>query len=139
MFKGKKNTNIFTLPEKRSNNWFYIFFASWVLNLFLIILSRYLIDSNFELLGNLAFALVALFAALLASLGYIGLKVFSYTFISFNLMAVVYMLFIAITNASDGWTDLTSIVGYMFFILLGVLVATSLQMIYYFIKKIRSK
>jgi len=127
------------LPETQSINWFYVFFISWLINLCAIILSRYLNNYNFDFIGNCSYAWIAFYAALLSCVGWFGFKVFTRTFMLFNAFALTYLLAIVITNANDGWSDLTSIVGHIFILLLGTVIATTLQLIVLIIKKINKK
>ncbi|MBX4262569.1 hypothetical protein KTC96_07605 [Clostridium estertheticum] len=46
------------------------------------------------------------------------------------------MFYIAMVNTSPGWGDLTSIIGYLFIIIVGTILALVTEVLSYFIKKL---
>lgn len=92
-------------------------------NLVLLLLSRFIIGANLSLNNYLAYIGLSLGIGLVSGLGAFGLSTFFFTFVFFDMMAIVYAYFIIIANKSSGWEDLTSMAGFMVTLILGFALA----------------
>lgn len=92
-------------------------------NLVLLLLSRVIIGSSLSLNNYLAFIGLSLGIGLVSGIGAFGLPTFFFTFVFFDIMALVYAYFIIFANKSSGWEDLTSMAGFMVTLILGFALA----------------
>jgi len=106
------------LPAKKSNKWIY-----WFLSILII---------NFS---ALLLAILSAMISLISSLGYFGIKYFSLVFIIADIIGIIYLFFIVLSNASDGWSDLTSIIGYMTITGFGIIAGTITEVIFRIVKR----
>lgn len=102
------------LPQKKSFKWIYVFLFIFILNLAALLFGRVLLHAAITGQNATGFAILSLIAAIMASLGYFGFRMLSGLFIFSDLAGIFYMFYIIISGKSDGWADLTSIIGYMF-------------------------
>jgi hypothetical protein len=105
---------IIVLPQKKSFKWIYVFLFIFILNLAALLLGRVLLHAGISGQNTTGFAILSLIAAIMASLGYFGFPVLSGVFILSDLAGIFYKYYIIMSGKSDGWADLTSIIGYMF-------------------------
>lgn len=92
-------------------------------NLVLLLLSRFILGASLSLNNYLAFIGLSLAIGLVSGIGAFGLPTFFFTFVFFDIMAMVYAYFIIIVNRSSGWEDLTSMAGFMVTLILGFALA----------------
>lgn len=92
-------------------------------NLVLLLLSRFILGANLSLNNYLAYIGLSLGIGLISGIGAFGLPTFFFTFVFFDIMAIVYAYFIIIANKSSGWEDLTSMAGFMVTLILGFALA----------------
>jgi len=102
------------LPQKKSLKWIYVLLFIFILNLAALLFGRILLHAAISGQNTTGFAILSLIAAIMASLGYFGFPMLSGVFILSDIAGIFYMYYIIISGKSDGWADLTSIIGYMF-------------------------
>jgi hypothetical protein len=126
------------LPAEKSFKWIYVLGIVFAVNFATLLISRVLLNLTMTSANILAFAGVSLGIGLVVCLGYFGVEIFSLMVLAGNAMGVIYLFFIILTNASQGWSDLTSIIGLLYFVAMGVMFGFMMQLIY-FLSKVRFK
>ena len=118
------------LPEKKAKTW-GSFFATYAIIIFAsLFLAQSILHSKLEVKSILALILIAVVTTLFSCIGgYLGAK--SYFFSSsLGLVAgIIYMLYIAVFNASPGWGDITSVIGYLFFAAIGIVIGVFIEIL----------
>ena len=109
------------LPKKDSQGWFIVFLLVWFVNIVALVISRYQISFDFDYPTSLVFVSISLLVASIASLGWFGLTSFTKTFMFFNIIAIFNMLYITSVHPSDSFSEITSLLNYIFFIAMGTL------------------
>lgn len=117
------------LTKKKSIRWIYVLAIVFIINIGSLLITRIMLGSAINSKNAIGFAVISIIAALAACLGYFGKKAFSYLFILFNLIGILYMYYIAIMDKNSGWADLTSIVGFMFMSCIGILLGILTEII----------
>jgi len=117
------------LPTNKSIRWIYVLAIVFIINIGSLLITRLVLGSAINSKNAIGFAVIAIIAGVAACLGYFGKKAFSYLFIFFNLIGILYMYYIAIMDKSNGWADLTSIVGFMFMSCIGILLGILTEII----------
>ena len=123
------------LPTKKSNKWIYWFLSILIINFSAILLSREIQSIKIDLKNIIGFAILSAMISLISSLGYFGIKYFSLVFIIADIIGIIYLFFIVLSNASDGWSDLTSIIGYMTITGFGIIAGTITEVIFRIVKR----
>lgn len=128
------------LPNKFSIKWLYILIALF----FLTFASMYLVITILELsigFDNISgFALLSLAVSLSIGIGgLLGLKAYFKTALLFNILGIIYMLSITIFRTAEGWSDLVSIISYLFFLALGIFLGIIVQLTVILITKYKEK
>lgn len=127
------------LKNKPSPKWLLVILAIFILNLSLLLGSRFLLGSQLVTANYAAFAGLSLVLALIAGLGALGLMVFFSSYVLFNGFALIYLYWITFTQKNSGWADLTSLAGYFMMLLAGVAVGIVLELLSRFLGKKRNK
>lgn len=128
------------LPNKYSIKWLYILIALF----FLTFASMYLVITILELsigFDNISgFALLSLAVSLSIGIGgLLGLKAYFKTALLFNIIGIIYMLSVTIFRTAEGWSDLVSIISYLFFLALGIFLGVIVQLAVILITKYKKK
>lgn len=123
------------LPLKKSRNWLYVFITIFVINTAAFIINRNLLEIKLDTKTILAFAMVSFFIAVISSLGYFGIKVFSTIFILSDIIGIGYMFYIILSKINDGWADLTSIISLLVILAIGAFVGAAVQVINWLLNK----
>lgn len=122
------------LPDKYSKKWLLFFAALFLLSFIpFICLSQML---NFSVVGV---GILSLIVALVISIGgYLEAKVYFLTASVFDIIGIIYMLYIALNKTAEGWSDLVSIISYLFIVGIGIVLGVVIQVIMFFISKRKS-
>jgi hypothetical protein len=123
------------LPKKDSEMWFLVFSISWLLNLAAIVMSRYQVNAMFDMPTTFVYVILSLLVASVTALGWFGLLEFTKTFIFFNFIGIINMLYITSTGFTSGWADITSLLNYIFFVAIGVIAGLLIQMFKFILDK----
>ena len=103
------------IPEKYS--WYWLIVALALFGVYFLALrgSRLLLGLEISSQNLLGFAIIA-FAMSLAVVvgGFFGAKIYSVTALMFSGIAVVFLLYVTGTQPYQGWADLISVIGFMF-------------------------
>lgn len=115
------------LPPRDSQKWFLVMLITWFINLGALVISRYQVGASFDVTVTMALASLSLLIAFITTLGYFGVDAFTKTIVFFDLIAIFNLLFITTTRAQDGWSDITSLLNYIFFLVIGVIAGVLIQ------------
>jgi hypothetical protein len=109
------------LPSKFSNLWGRVFAGYAAFVFIFLILSQSILHKEFTGKSLIAFVMIAFVSALIACLGgFLGAKVYFVICALSAIAGTAYMMYIVGFNVSPGWGDLTSIIGYFFYIAMGI-------------------
>ena len=118
------------LPEKKSTAWYGVTGAIFAVLLVFFIVGRILLGIGITFENILGFALISAMAAGIAGVGgFMGGRVFFTTTLLSYLLGSLYMLYIAASAAADTWSDIVSVVSFMFFAACGVAAGVILQLV----------
>lgn len=127
---------MFKLPVKYSNKWAYIFVALFGTTFLAFVLYSVILDRTIATRNLGGFALLSLLVAVIISAGgFLGAKGYFYTVLLFDLLGLIYMIYICINQTGDGFTDLISLMSYLFTLGIGIVLGIVVQVVLY----IRSK
>jgi len=70
---------------------------------------------------------VILVAVIISAGGYFGAKAYFFTVAIFHALAIIYMLYVSINKTAEGWSDLVSIILFLFTIGVGILLGLIIQ------------
>ena len=123
------------LPEKHSSKWVLILAGYAALVFSTILFTQNILHIEPTIKSSTAFIIIGIGSSAIASLGgFLGAKIYFYFSAGGALLGLIYMLYIAIFNASPGWGDLTSIVGYFTFAISGLGIGVVSETVMFFIK-----
>jgi len=123
------------LPEKKSIKWIYFIISVLIINYSALLLSRVIQSTKIDLKNILGFAILSAIISLISFSGYWGIKYFTLVFLLSDLAGIVYLFFIVLSKASGGWSDLTSIIGYMVIICFGIIAGITAEVIFRLVKR----
>jgi hypothetical protein len=112
------------------NKWIIVFILYTIILFAGLLITRFIIGS--EVKGRYLFHLAAmsLGSAILPSIGgYLGKRVFFLLSSLADLIGLLYAFYVALGNVAPGWGDLTSIIGYLFIVILGAVIALIIEVI----------
>ncbi len=117
------------LPKKYSLKWIYILFALFVLTFVSMFLVTTILDLSVSLDNISGFAIFSLAVSLAIGLGgLLGSTVYFKTALLFNILGIIYMFIVTIFKTAEGWSDLVSIISYMFILSIGIILGVILQL-----------
>ncbi|MBF7097448.1 hypothetical protein [Alkalibacter mobilis] len=118
------------LPEKFSKIWFLIWIGIFAVIIGSMLAVSMLTDAKITVDNVKAYAIIALGASTLISLGgFMGGKVYFVISLVVNLGGIGYMIYLSMTRAAEGWSDLVSFVSYLFIGSVGILIGIIGQLV----------
>lgn len=122
-------------PVKKSKSWIIIFLIYAVIIAVSLIITRILLASE-DISGSIStMILLAVCTSILPCIaGYFGRYLFFYIFSASILIGIIYAFYVAIGDIAPGWGTLTSIIGYLFIVIIGMVVGLIAETIYQLIK-----
>ena len=124
------------LPERYSKKWIIMLVALFLLTFISLIIVGQILNLNLAFENISGFVLLSLITAVLISLGgYLGARVYFGIAAIFNIIGIIYMLYISLNRTAEGWSDLVSIISLMSAIVIGLILGIVVQVIAYLIKK----
>ena len=114
-------------PEKGSNQWITAGVLVFIINLCLILISRFQLGVGVDAIALFGFAVISLITAGICSMGYFGLDVLSKVVLAADALGLIYMAYITTTVSSDGWSDFASLYSLLSMIILGMIFGVILQ------------
>ena len=118
-------------PSKKSNEWFIVYAIYSFLILVSLLTTRVILGNiawDEGLLGLIVLSLLSAVPAFLS--GYFHKRLFFYVYSISIIIGLVYAFYVVIADAAPGWGDLTSIIGYMFMVVAGLVTAFFAETIY---------
>ncbi|GGJ61992.1 hypothetical protein GGR02_001109 [Anoxybacillus voinovskiensis] len=127
---------MFNLPPKFSSRWYWITGGVFLLLFIMLLLSRFMLHVAVDAKNVIAFLIVSFLLAMIAGVGgfFGGTTYFTVSF-SFYVIAIMYLLFLSWTRANDGWSDLTSIIAFLFLAGIGMVAGVLAQLVRILIKR----
>lgn len=129
-----------TLPKKYSVKWIYILIALFLLTFVSMFLVTNILDLSigFENIGG--FAVLSLAVSLAIGIGgLIGAKTYFKIALTANIIGIIYMLTISIFRTAEGWSDLVSIISYLFILSIGIVLGMLVQLVLILINCYKNK
>ena len=124
------------LPLKKSNQWFWIFIIYTIAIFVGLIATRFILGSEIFVKYILSMLLISMVSAIIPCIaGYLGRRIFFIIYTISAMVGILYMFYVVLGNTSPGWGDLTSIVGYLFIVVVGVGLGLISEVINYFVKR----
>jgi len=117
------------LPIKKSYKWLYFLLIVFAINLLALSFTRVLLTQTVSFQNIVGFSIMSIVAALLASAGFLGFRTFTRTILIADFVAILYMFAVILSNAADGWSDLTSLAAYTVILAIGILAGVAAQFI----------
>lgn len=110
-------------PVKKSKNWIIIFLVYAVIIALSLIITRIILASE-NIGGSIpTMLLLALCTSILPSIaGYFGKYLFFYIYSLSILLGIIYAFYVAIGDVAPGWGNLTSIIGFLFIVIIGLVI-----------------
>jgi hypothetical protein len=100
-----------------------------------LLLAHAILRSQFTGRSIFGLASLAFVSALVAGLGFwLEGRLFFMVFSSSLIAGTLYILYVVITNATPGWGELTSLVGFMLICASGIIVGLAAEFVRYLIK-----
>ncbi len=116
------------LPEKYSIKWIYILVALFLLTFVSMFIVTTILDLSISIDNISGFALLSLAVSLTIGLGgLLGLKAYFKTAFVFNILGIIYMMSVTIFRTAEGWSDLVSIISYLFMLSIGIILGVIVQ------------
>lgn len=110
------------LPERYDKKWFVILGGIFIFTLALFIIFKLILGPEISGRNIMGFAILSTLTSLITTIGgYLGFKVYFGISTISNIVGLIYMLYIAISQQAAGWTDLVGIMAYMFIMGIGIL------------------
>lgn len=129
-----------TIPLKHSKKWLWTFTIYAICLFAVFIVTRLFLNTQLTSTNLFAFAVLALVSAFIPCLGgFLGARVFFIVGALSSIIAVLYMLFIVISNIAPGWEDLTSVISYLVISVAGTTIALISEIIVFLVKKYKSR
>ncbi len=123
------------LPLKKSNKWLGVFIFYALLIFVALLTTRFVLGSEIfgrYILGLIIIAMVSAFIPCVG--GFLGKRIFFILYTISALIGVLYMFYVVLGNTAPGWGDLTSIIGYLFIVGVGAVLALITEIIVYLFK-----
>lgn len=123
------------IPKKHSQAWGRVLAVYYAIAFIILYFSQNILQKELTTKSIISFAVLALISVAVACLGgFLGARRYFLFSTIGVLLGLVYMLYIALFNVSPGWGDLTSIAGYLVFVVGGVVVGIVVETIFFFVK-----
>lgn len=119
-----------TLPKKYSIKWILIIVALFILTFVSMFLGTTILALSASLENIGGFAILSLTVSLAIGIGgLIGAKSYFKVALTANIIGIIYMLAISALNTAEGWSDLVSIISYLFILSIGIILGMLYQLI----------
>jgi hypothetical protein len=118
------------LPKKYSVKWIYILIALFLLTFISMFLVNTILALSLSLENIGGFAMLSLAVSLAIGIGgIIGAKVYFNIALIANILGILYMLTVSIFRTAEGWSDLVSIISYLFVLSIGIVLGMIVQLV----------
>jgi hypothetical protein len=122
------------LPVKYSKKWGFVLIALFFLTFVSLISVGKILSINIGAENIAGFALLSALVSILTSLGgFLGARVYFITVLIFDVLGIVYMLYVSTNRTAEGWSDLVSIISYLFTLGIGFILGLVIQLVSFLI------
>jgi hypothetical protein len=123
------------IPQKKSSRWLVVFLIYTMVIFISLLSTRLLLGSEIVPRNIWGFVILSTGSALIPSLGgFLGKRIFFLIYTIASIIGILYMFYVVIGNTAPGWEDLTSIIGYLFIVVIGFVLAIVSELIRYVVK-----
>jgi hypothetical protein len=128
------------LPKKYSVKWIYILIALFLLTFISMFLVNTILALSLSLENIGGFAMLSLAVSLAIGIGgIVGAKVYFNIALIANILGILYMLTVSIFRTAEGWSDLVSIISYLFVLSIGIVLGMIVQLVIILINHYKKK
>jgi len=126
-----------TWPAKFSRRWGRVWAVYFVIIFAFLLFSQLILQADFSGSSLWSLILMAAFTSFITCLGgFLGGR-FYFLICSLGIfLGIIYLIYTAIANPSPGWGDLTSIVGFLLWLVIGLVIGVFTELVF-FIKRIK--
>ena len=115
-------------PLKNMHSWKWAFAILSLIIFAVLVLSHFILKSELSLIVLGFFALIAVLSSAFVCVGgSLGYKIYYTVSIISLIIGLLYTLYVAIFNASDGFSDITSILIYIILFSVGIVIGSIAQ------------
>ena len=126
------------IPPKKSNQWIWIFILYTVVVFISLLITRGLFGADIWNRSIIGLLLISIVSAIMPSMaGFLGKHIFFFIYTVGTIVGIIYMFVVALGNTSPGWGDLTSVIGYLFIVGIGAVIAFTTEIVRSLVKKIK--
>lgn len=123
------------LPAPNSKKWFIIFLIYTAIIFIVFFATKLYLGVDGIVQDSRGILMLALITSLISGIGgYMGKRIFFVIFSISVFIGLIYALYAVFADLAPGWAELTSIVGYMFIVGVGFIIAANAELINYFLK-----
>lgn len=121
---------------KKSSKWIIVFIVYTILIFAALLITRFILGKDSPGKSILGLIVLSLSSAFIASIGgYLGRRLFFWIYSASVLLGLFYTFYVVLGDIAPGWGDLTSMIGYLFIVLGGIVIACIVEIISFIIKK----
>lgn len=126
--------------KKYSLSWIYVATMFFSIIYSVLLISQILLNINISLNTYISFALTSFVISITCNLGgFLGGKIY-YAISSMSiLLAIIYNFFIVLSGASEGWTDIVSVIYFVTICTIGIGFGMLAEFIFFMLKLINKK
>ena len=101
-----------------------------------LITTRFMLGSELLVRPILGLLIISMVSGLFPCVsGFFGKRIFFIIYTFCTIAGIFYMFYVVLGNTSPGWSDLTSIIGYISIVAFGGILALITEILSYFIKR----
>lgn len=124
------------LPTRRSKSWIWICTVHAILVCAALLASRAVLHIQMSMQAGASLFIIAVSLALIACVGgWLGGRLFFSCSAAGSLIGAAYMLYVSVFDASPGWSDLASLIGFMVISAVGISAGLVAELVRFLIKR----
>ena len=126
------------IPPKKSNQWIGIFIPYTVFILIGLLTTRGLFGADIWDRSIIGLLIISIVSSIIPSIAwFLGKRIFFIIYTVATIVGIIYMFVVVLGNTSPGWGDLTSVIGYLFIVGIGAVLALTTEIVRSVVKKMR--
>lgn len=115
---------------KHSKNWLFVALILFLMTFVTMIILAMILGKAMAFENISGFILLSLLVSVIISMGgFLGAKAYFFTALTTDVIGLIYMLVISLTRTAEGWSDLVSVISYMFILGIGIILGLVIQLI----------
>jgi hypothetical protein len=128
------------LPDKNSRKWFLLFLIYAVVIFLAFLATKLRLGDGALNRGLKGILIISVFTSLVPCIGgYMGKRIFFTCYTISVIIGLAYSVYAVFADIAPGWSELTSIIGYLFIVGIGFIVAANAELISFFLKNRKRK